>query len=151
MAAAATYDTQGLAAAKAYADAVGGTFAAFKDGLLFFDALKSGDFALDTTALARFEADAAQAIAVAGRLETLAQASGSTALSGVMGGLNTAAQTLTTLADVPAAPVLAAQGGRGGGNSFTANFYITAADGIDTNALADATVRKLNSWVSSYA
>jgi hypothetical protein len=44
MQAASTYDKDGLAAGKAYAEAIGATFTAFKDGLLFFAALQSGDF-----------------------------------------------------------------------------------------------------------
>ena len=46
---------RGLEGAKQFSDAVGGTFSAFKDGLLFFEALNSGDFTLKESNLTTFE------------------------------------------------------------------------------------------------
>ena len=68
VAAAKTYDTKGLEGAKQFSDAVGGTFSAFKDGLLFFEALNSGDFTLKESNLTTFERATEKTMDVAARL-----------------------------------------------------------------------------------
>ncbi len=137
MAAAANYSTDGLAAGKAYAEGVGATFSAFKDGLLFFDALKSDDFKLDTNALASFEQSTLTTLDVAKRLGAVA----ATIPAGDIAALQTTTQALTAqsealikLAAVPfgdlpgAAAGLAQQsaallGGLGGGTTTIYNTF----------------------------
>lgn len=135
--AAATYDTKGLEGAKLFADAAGGTFSAFKDGLLFFDALKSGDFQLDTNALSAFEKSTAETLAVAGRLGAIAvqiPAANLSALQTTTAALSGQAEALIRLAAVPWGDLGAATaglnasggvlaGGGGGGGGLTVNVY----------------------------
>lgn len=70
--AATTFDTKGLEAAKLYNEAVGGTFANIKDGLLAMQALSSGDFVLDAGKLAQFEQGSLQMLDVTKRLGAIA-------------------------------------------------------------------------------
>jgi len=67
-AAARTYDTKGLEAAKAFGEAIGATFGAFKDELLFFQALNSGDFVPNAKNLATFEKGTLVALDMTDRL-----------------------------------------------------------------------------------
>lgn len=124
MAAASVYDTKGLEAGKAYADAVGGTFDAFNKGLEFFDRLRFSDLTIDPKNLALFEQGVGQSIEVAGRLGALAAtipAGNLNALSTVTNVLGQAADTMIRLAAVPFGDLGAAIGklgtGGGGGNS----------------------------------
>lgn len=152
--AAATYDTKGLEGAKLFADAVGGTFTAFKDGLLFFDALKSGDFALDTGALATFEKSTAQTLDTAARLGALAASipvANLTALERTTALLSSQAEALIRLSAVPwgdlgaataglAQSSVTAGGGMSGGGGVTNNFYIS---GSDPQQVANIVMQKL--------
>lgn len=148
--AAALESTEGLTAGKAYADAVGATFSAFKDGLLFFDGLKSGDFRLDTGALASFETSTLSTLDVARRLGAVAAtipASNIAALGATTKALTDQSEALIKLAAVPfgdlpgAAAGLAGQTNAllsgiqgGGGGGVTVNVYNPPPD-LDVNAL----------------
>jgi hypothetical protein len=156
MRAAATYKADGLTAGKAYAETVGATFSAFKDGLLFFDALKSGDFKLDVGALNAFEKSTNQTLQVAKRLGATAAtipASDIAALSRTTAALAAQSEALIKLAAVPFGDLSGASsglsqqanrllGGAGGGTSVMVNVY--GAPGMDVNALANAVITKIN-------
>ena len=128
--AARAYDTKGLDAAKAFSEAVGGTFSAFKDGLLFFEALNSGDFRLDPRNLATFEASMGQTIAVAGRLGQQAvaiPAANVAALQSVTAALTASYESMIKLAAVPFGNISGAAGALGGGGvggGSVTNIYI---------------------------
>lgn len=136
--AAATYSTEGLEGAKLFAESVGGTFSAFKDGLLFFDALKSGDYTLNRAALAQFEDSTRATLEVAGRLGAQAATIPSAnlaALSNATGVLSAQAEALIRLAAVPwgdlpqATAGYAQSGGAGMGgvyNTFHNQFVLPA-------------------------
>ena len=102
--AAATYDTKGLEAAKAFGDAIGATFSAFKDELLFFQALNSGDFMPDPKNLALFEKGTMLALDVTDRLAARAAqipAANITALQNVTAAQTALYESMIKLAAVP--------------------------------------------------
>ena len=121
------YNTDGLDAAKLFSEAVGGTFTAFKDGLLFFEALNSGDFRLDPKNLAVFEQGMTQTMATAGRLGQQAvaiPAANITALQNVTAALTASYDSMIKLSAVPFGNIgqlAGAYGGAGGGQSITIN------------------------------
>lgn len=123
--AAARYDTKGLEAAKAYTDALGGTFGVIKDGLLAFDAINSGDFVLDPAKLAQFSDASLVALDTVSRLATRATqipATSLTALEGATSALSGLAEAGVKLAAVPfgnLADISRIFSGGGGGNSQT--------------------------------
>jgi hypothetical protein len=131
--AAKAYSTDGLTAAKAYADATNSTFQAYKEGLLFFQALNSGDFNLDDAKLQLFEASMAKTISVADRLAAQAAtipASNLNALQAVTSALTAEYESLIKLSAVPddalakAQEMIAAVAGSGGSAAATTQ-YIT--------------------------
>lgn len=150
-----TYDTKGLDAAKQFVEAVGGTFSAFKDGLLFFQALNSGDFVLNPGNLAKFEKSTMQTMAVAARLGAMARKIPSqdiAALQLTTQALAGQAEALIKLAAVPFADLPAAAralqlqsntllgGARGGGGAgITLNVY--PAPGMNERAIAMEALR----------
>lgn len=151
-----TYDTKGLDAAKQFVEAVGGTFSAFKDGLLFFQALNSGDFVLNPGNLAKFEKSTAQTMAVAARLGAMARKIPSqdiAALQLTTQALAGQAEALIKLAAVPFADLPAAAralqlqsntllgGARGGGGAVTNIFNIYQQPGQDARQLANEALR----------
>lgn len=125
--AARAYSTDGLEAAKAFSEAVGGTFAAFKDGLIFFQALNSGDFRLDPKNLATFEVAMGQTIRTAGRLGTLAATIPSanvSALQNVTAALSASYDSMIKLGAVPFGNLGALAGQLGGGGGTIINVYV---------------------------
>lgn len=145
VAAAKTYDTKGLDAGKTFAESVGATFSAFKDGLLFFDALNSGDFRLRPSGLAAFEAATAQTLGVVRRLGAQAAAippADLAALQNTTAALSSQAEALIRLAAVPfgdlpqATKGFAQQSGAllGGAAGVTVNIYNPPAN-LNTAAL----------------
>jgi hypothetical protein len=139
-AAARTYDTKGLEAAKQLGDALGSTFSAFKDELLFFEALNSGDVVPNPARLAQFERATGQSIAVTKRLGALAATippSHIAALQATTAALTAQAEALIRLSAVPwgdlpsalaglqQAGGVFARGGGGGGNAapIVVNIY----------------------------
>ena len=160
--AAKAYDTKGLTAAKAFNEAVGGTFSAYKDGLLFFQALNSGDFDLKPENLARFEASTTQAMAVSARLGAMARKIPSqdiAALQLTTQALAAQSDALIKLAAVPFADLPAAAQalqlqsnallsgarGDGGGNTIYLNVY--PAPGMNVQQLTNEVIRQLNGKV----
>lgn len=127
--AAKAYDTKGLDAAKAFSEAIGGTFSAFKEGLLFFQALSSGDFVLDPKNLAAFERAMGQTIATAGRLGKQAAAippANVTALETTARALTTSYESMIKLAAVPFGDLPPSVQNLGGASSMrplTINIY----------------------------
>jgi hypothetical protein len=102
--AAKAYDTKGLEAAQAFGDATGSIIAAFRDQLLFSQAIGSGDFTLDTAKLAVFEKGMAQTLAVAGRLGAQAvaiPAGNIAALQNTTAALTAAYESMIRLSAVP--------------------------------------------------
>ena len=151
-----TYDTKGLDAAKQFVDAVGGTFSAFKDGLLFFQALNSGDFVLNPGNLAKFEKSTAQTMAVAVRLGAMARKIPSQDLAALQlttQALAGQAEALIKLAAVPFADLPAAAralqlqsntllgGARGAGGGGSVVFNIYQQPGQDARQLANEALR----------
>ena len=153
-----TYDTKGLDAAKQFVDAVGGTFSAFKDGLLFFQALNSGDFVLNPGNLAKFEKSTMQTMAVAARLGAMARKIPSQDLASLQlttQALGAQAEALIKLAAVPFADLPAAAQalnlqsgallggarGAGGGNTIYLNVY--AQPGMNIDQLATVVAQKI--------
>lgn len=156
------YDTKGLTAAKAFNEAVGGTFSTYKDGLLFFQALNSGDFDLKPENLARFEASTTQAMAVSARLGAMARKIPSqdiAALQLTTQALAAQSDALIKLAAVPFADLPAAAQalqlqsnallggarGVGGGNTIYLNVY--PAPGMNVQQLTNEVIRQLNGKV----
>lgn len=153
-----TYDTKGLEGAKAFTEAVGGTFTAFKDGLLFFQALNSGDFMPKAANLAKFEKATAQTMGVAARLGAMAKkipAQDIAALQLTTQALAGQAEALIKLAAVPFADLPAAakalqlqsnvllggsRAGAGGGNTY---ITINPPPGMNPNQIADLVIQKL--------
>lgn len=153
-----TYDTKGLDAAKQFVDAVGGTFTAFKDGLLFFQALNSGDFVLNPGNLAKFEKSTMQTMAVAARLGAMARKIPSQDLAALQlttQALAGQAEALIKLAAVPFADLPAAARalqlqsntllggarGAGGGGGGSVVFNIYQQPGQDARQLANEALR----------
>jgi hypothetical protein len=159
MAAASNYSTEGLAAGKAYAEGIGATFSAFKDGLLFFDALKSGDFKLDTGALATFETSTMATMETARRLGAIAStipAGDMAALQTTTAALAAQSEALIRLAAVPfediagAAAGLAQNSGALLGGGAPTNIYNTFNLPPGTpQQLATEVIRILDSRIGS--
>lgn len=160
MAAAANYSKEGVEAGKAYAESVGATFSAFKDGLLFFDALKSGDYKLDMGSLAKFEESTASTLETARRLGAIAStipAADMSALQTTTAALSAQAEALIRLAAVPfgdiggAAANLSRQGGAllgGSGGSTTITNYFNLPQG-STQQTAQEVIRLLNTQMGA--
>lgn len=103
-AAASKYSTDGLTATKSYADATNSIFQAYKEGLLFFQALNSGDFNLDPAKLSLFEASVSSTLTTAARLGAQAATipmENINALNAVTAALNAEYESLINLAAVP--------------------------------------------------
>jgi hypothetical protein len=143
--AAATYSKEGLEASKAYAEGIGATFTAAKDGLLFFDALRSGDFTPQPAALAQFEAGTMALMDTAARLGARAAtipAGDIAALGSITTVLNDQAAMLINMSAVPFGNLGAIAGSYGGQQTSTAggsttyqvNIYNPPA-GLDVGAL----------------
>lgn len=150
VAAAQTYDTKGLEGAKQFSDAVGGTFSAFKDGLLFFEALNSGDFTLKESNLTTFERATEKTMDVAARLGAKARkipANDLAALGHTTQLLSAQSEALIKLAAVPfgdlpgAARGLEKQGGLLLGSSVVVNVY--PAPGMNVEQLATLVAQKI--------
>lgn len=151
VAAAQTYDTKGLEGAKQFSDAVGGTFSAYKDGLLFFEALNSGDFALKESNLTTFERATEKTMDVAARLGAKARkipANDLAALGHTTQLLSAQSEALIKLAAVPfgdlpgAARNLDRQGGLVlGGAAPIINVY--PAPGMNVEQLATLVAQKI--------
>jgi len=151
-AAAATYDAQALPAASAFAEATAHTFATVKDGLLVFEAINSGDYALDPTKLQLFEDQSILALGAAKRLGAIAvtiPAADMTALQHASSALSAQADALIRLAAVPAsdAPsgvagaafgLLGGAGGAGGGTTINLTVNVDARGAIDPRAVEEA-------------
>lgn len=106
-AAAKTYDTAGLTAAKAYTEALSGTFGAIKDGLLAVEALNSGDFEIKAGALERFGRSAARSLSEVRRLAAQAAAippANLSALERATAALTAYAEALIKIAAAPPLP-----------------------------------------------
>lgn len=146
------YDTKGLEGAQKLSDAVGGTFSALKDNLLFNQALASGDFLPDPTNLAAFEQGFGQAIALAGRLGKQAAAVPAgdvAALQTITAAIAAQAETMIKLAAVPFSDLPRAAGQLGAsGGSLTIYQTIQAAPGMTMQALAAEAVRQLKQQIS---
>lgn len=122
------YGTEGLEAAKAFGEATSSVLGAFKEQLLFAQALNSGDFIVNSRDLAIFEQGMARTLAVAGRLGAQAAA----IPTGNIAALQSAATALTAsydsmirLAAVPFGNIPQLTGGLGGGSSTTNYFNNT--------------------------
>ncbi len=117
--AASTLNTDGVKAGQAYAEAVGATFAAAKDGLIVIQAINSGtDFQLSGRALGQFEQGGQQIIDAAGRLGERAAAIPAgdlTALQNVSGALSSWAEAQIRMAAVPFGNLSSLAGAMGGG------------------------------------
>lgn len=130
-AAAKAYSTEGLEAAQAFGDATGSILSAFKEQLLFAQAIGSGDFVLEPAKLAVFEKGMAQTLAVANRLGAQAvaiPAGNIAALQNTTAALTAAYESMIRLSAVPFGnlPQLAqgfgaAVGGSAGGTNITVN------------------------------
>jgi hypothetical protein len=132
--AAQTYSTEGLDAAKAFGEATGSVLSAFKEQLLFNQAIGSGDFTVDPAKLAVFEQSMAQTLGVAARLGAQAAAipaGNIAALQSATAALTSAYESMIRLSAVPFGnlPQLAGGlsagvgGGGGGGQSIIVNIY----------------------------
>lgn len=145
-------------AGQAYADALQATFAAGKEGLLLFDALNSGSFALDPAKLAQFETATLQTLAVMTRIGAAAQAvpaDATAALGRTAAAMQSQASALVTLAAVPfdnlpsaAAGFAGAAGGGGGGSVTNLNIapgaiVINAAPGVNTDRIAQQVISRI--------
>jgi hypothetical protein len=151
--AAATYSADGLTAAKSFAESVGATFSAFKDGLIFFQAVESGDFNLNTANLDKFERATAQTMDVARRLGARAATipkSDIAALQSVIAAQTALAESAIKLAAVPFGdlPGAGANASRlplmSGGTTITNYFNLPQGT---TQQLAQEVLRILNSQV----
>lgn len=155
------FSTEGLEKAALYADTVGNTFDAFKGGLLFFDALNSGDFALDPAKLATFEKSTSATLDTLNRLGAKAATipqSNLAALQSATAALSGQAEALIRLAAVPFDNLGAISGAfsgaglaptMGGGGAVTINMTVNAAPGMDTTALANQVIRQLNTQIGA--
>lgn len=128
--AASVYSTDGLEAAKAFGDATSSVLGAFKEQLLFAQALGSGDFQVNPAKLALFEQGMARTLAVARRLGAQAAAipaGNIAALQGAAEALTASYDSLIKLASVPFGNLPAMTGGQGivGGNSTSITFNNT--------------------------
>ena len=141
-----------LEGATQFSAAIGSTFSAFKDNLLFNQALASGDFLPDPTNLAAFEQGFGQAIALAGRLGKQAAAVPAgdvAALQTITAAIAAQAETMIKLAAVPFSDLPRAAGQLGAsGGSLTIYQTIQATPGMTMQALAAEAVRQLKQQIS---
>jgi hypothetical protein len=155
--AAGVIDTEGVAQAQAYADALGSTFATARDGLLLVDAIAAREsWTLDATKLGQFEDSGRALIATVGRLA--ADAAGVdggqiAALGRVTAGATGLAEAFVALSAVPfdnlAGLVGALAGGAGGGGApptapagdIIVNVY--PAPGQSSQQIADEVIRRI--------
>jgi len=152
--AAARYDTKGLEAAKAYTDALGGTFGVIKDGLLAFEAINSGDFVLDKGKLDQFSAASMQALDVTRALAAKAAAIPAADLSALQtatAAISGQAEAMIKLAAVPWGDLAGANqnyaqsgGAMGGGGAITNYITVNPPPGSSPQQIADMVVRQLN-------
>jgi len=159
VAAATTYDTKALEAAKLYNDAVGGTFSNIKDGLLAMQALSSGDFELDPANLAKFERGSEQAIATIGRLGALAAtipAADVAALQTITAAATAQAEAMIKRAAVPfgdlasaSAGFAASNGVIGGKGNTTINNTFSLPQGT-TQQLAQEVIKIMNAQIGAH-
>jgi hypothetical protein len=125
-AAARAYSTSGLDAAQRFGEATGSIIGAFKDQLLFAQALQSGDFAINAGNLATFEKGLSQTLSVAQRLGAQAAAipaANIEALQSTTAALNSAYESMIKLSAVPFGNIGALTAGLGG-SSTTSNTVI---------------------------
>ena len=162
-AAASAYSKDGLEAGKSYAEGVGATFTAYKDGLLFFQALNTNDFVLDGAKLATFEQATAQTMETARRLGAQAAtipASDIAALQTTTAALTAQSEALIRLAAVPFGDILSgAQGlaqnggallaGAGGGGSTTNIYNTFNLPNGTTQQLAQEVIKQLGSQMGA--
>jgi len=152
--AAVTFDTKGLEASKLYNEAVGGTFANIKDGLLAAQAISSGDFTLDAGKLAQFTQSSKQMIDATRGLATQAAAipaSDIAALSAITAATTAQFESMIKMAAVPwgdlgtASASYAASGGALGKGGTTVNNYNTfSLPQGTTQQLAQEVIKILN-------
>lgn len=141
VAAAKTYDTKGLEAAKLFTETVGGTFDALNGGLEFMDRLRFSDLAVDPRQLAMFQRSALQVLdatdVLAARAAQIPPAN-LAALEAANSAASSTADVLIKMAAVPAnvPPVMGrgVAGGGGGAASYTVNIYNPPAN-LDRGAL----------------
>lgn len=162
--AATAYGTEGLDAAKAYSEALGGTVASLTDTAKFVEALRSGnEFAIDPEVVAKLEESASVVIGLGGRLGAQAAtipASDISALANVTSALTGVYESLIKLAAVPVGDLAGASGalaglslggfGGGGGSSVVNNYTIApgaivvyGALGQDATAIANQVIAQL--------
>lgn len=147
--AAGVISTEGSEAARAYADALGSTFGAAREGLLLIDALGAREWTVDAGALRQFEQSSDQILSTLERIGARAQAvpaTSLTALTSAAEALTSQSEALVALSAVPFGnlPQLAAglAGEGGGGGPVTINIY--QQPGQDANALANLVISRLN-------
>lgn len=153
--AAATMDTKGLEAAKAFGEANSAILASFKEQMSFALALRSDDFLLDKKQLALFEQAGVQIIGVAGRLGALAAtvpAGNLAALNGISDTIMKQSDMWLKMASVPFGDLsglsrsAGAQGGGAGG--MTVNLTINTQPGQNARQIAEYAIQLLNQRVS---
>jgi hypothetical protein len=153
--AAGVLDRDGSEAASAYATAVNDTFGAFTDGLRFFDALRSGDFQLNTGDLATFEQATRATLATMARLGADARAipqGDIAALQTATAALSSQSESLIRLAAVPFADLPRAAGAFGAGGGVTimpGAIQVTGAPGMDAALIANQVLDKLTARIGS--
>ena len=143
---------EGAEAGKAYAEGVGATFSAAKDGLLVIDALKSGDFVLPQGALRQFEASSMDILTTMQSLGARAAAipAGDIAmLQTVTSAISGQAEALIKLAAVPFGDLSGAGAGLSGsggamGSGMTTIYNTFNLPPGSTQQIADAVIQKLN-------
>lgn len=123
------YSTEGLEAAQAFGEATGSILSAFKEQLLFAQAIGSGDFKIDLKNLAIFETGLSQTLAVANRLGAQAAAippGNIAALQSATTALTASYDSMIKLGAVPFGnvPQLTSGLSQGMGGGQTINVYI---------------------------
>jgi hypothetical protein len=152
--AASSYSSEGLTAAKAYSEALGGTFTALTGGLTFIEALNTGDYAIDMAKLTRFTKDSMMLLdkthAIGAKAATI-PAGNIAAINAAAGALSAYGDSMIKIAAVPDIQSMAGYAGGGGSstNMGGVNIIINAPMGIDVNALAQAVILKLNNAVGA--
>jgi TP901 family phage tail tape measure protein len=152
--AASRYKTEGLEAAKAYADALSGTANAVLDTGKAVEALKYGnDYLIDPKVVTQFETSSQAILAMADRLGATASALDLSGLSDASNALNGWYDSLLKAASVPWAdlPNIALGGGgmpTAGGSSVTVEsgaIVIYAQPGESADQIADRVLSRLSS------
>lgn len=146
MQAAATYQSEGVAAGKAFSESVGAAFAAGKAGLEFFDGLRAGT-TLDRGALDAFVGDSLVALDKLELVSARAAAIPATNLNAVTAAasaLSAQSQALIDMSQIPNSGAGVSLAGLGGGTSITnmltieaGAFVIYQQPGESIDALAD--------------